>query len=257
MITIILPISRTDYLRPVFNCLAELEKPEDTELLIITDGDESLTRAVDRRLDSINFKRIRVASFGDKPEEHIHQRRYRIAAIHNKAKRFINYQSEYVFLIEDDTTYPSNTLTKMLEVIKLSSDYAFVEGVELGRHATKYIGAWHCDDVFEPVHILSTMPTYENAIEAIDAGGLYCCLVDADEYREHTFGPFVKEDIKGLSSDLNFGLWLRRKGRMCLLDWSIHCDHIGDKGSVNLGNTKPVQVVFEKVANRWEGRTEV
>lgn len=256
MITIVLPISRTDYLRPVFNCLDKLERPEDTELLIITDGDESLARAVDRRLDSISYKRIQVISFGDTPAEDIDSRRYRIAAIHNKAKHFVSNECEYVFLVEDDTAYPANSLAKMLRTMMspLMGDLqnGFIQGTELGRRKTPYVGGWICDDINNPAVISSVMPPRGGQLfSAIDAGGLYCCLVGFDLYKRHMFEPFDKEGNNGLSCDLNFGLWMSRQGYDCYIDWSIVCDHIGEKGSVNLGNTKPVQVVFERVNGKW------
>lgn len=260
MITIVLPVSRTEYLRPVFNCLNALERPESTELLIITDGDASLEQAVNRRLESISYKRIQVISYGDTPGEDIDSRRFRISDLHNKAKNFINPKSKYVFSIEDDTTYPSDTLIRLYDVMARHEDCAFVEGVELGRRNTPYVGAWKADNIKKPNNILSVEPPYvgdplKNEINLIaheiDAGGLYCALIDAEQYRSHHFQPFDADINVGLSCDLNFGLWLRNKGFKCFIDWSVQCDHIGDKGSVNLGNTKPKQVRFDKRGGEW------
>lgn len=255
MTTLVLPISRMDYLRPVFNCLKMLRKPDDTELIIIIDGSEELQKAVDRRLDSLDYKKIQVINFGDKPGEDINTRRFRISEIHNTLRHFIPNYCDYVFSIEDDTVYPMNTLTKMINTMEQYEDCAFVEGAELGRHKTKYVGGWVADDIAHPLWIASVLPT--DGIEPIDAGGLYCALIKADCYKTHNFEPFDKEGKNGLGCDLNFGLWLRNQGYECLIDWSIQCDHIGDKGSVNLGNTKPVTVVFEKRFGKWSGRTEV
>lgn len=262
MITIVLPISRRDYLKPVFDCLAALDKPEDTELLIITDGDSELEAAVDRRLDSISYARIQIISFGQKPAEDRDSRRFRISDIHNKARNYISEACDYVFSIEDDTTYPAHTLTQMLGFFEYSEDCAFVEGVELGRHKSKYVGAWKVDDLNDPLRIHSIMPNFNAdelellvmkrpVMQRIDAGGLYCALTKAYLYKTHTFEPYDKSGENGLSCDLNFGLALRRAGFTCFIDWSIRCDHIGDFGSVNLGNTNPVMVVFEKHNGKW------
>ncbi len=260
MITIILPISRTDYLKPVFDCLNALERPKDTELLIITDGDKSLERTVDRRLDSIHYKRIQIISYSDKAvadltPQHRDTRRFRISDIHNKVRHYIPYGCDYVFSIEDDTTYPPDALTRMLQTFLQHPNCAFVEGVELGRRKTPYIGAWKTDNVYDPHEIISTMPSH--GLQSIDAGGLYCALIDADLYKMHHFEPFDKQGNNGLSCDVNFGIYLRQQNYQCYLDHSIQCDHIGEKGSVNLGNTQPVQVVFEKLANRWSARVKV
>lgn len=252
MVNIILPISRTEYLRPVFNCLDKLERPADTELLIITDGDNKLQRAVDKRLDYINYKRIKVINFGDTPAEGIDNRRYRIAAIHNKAGHYVSENCDHVFLIEDDTTYPPDALNKMLKQFQ-DDNCAYVEGVELGRWKTPYIGAWKVDNLLDPNEIISVMPSH--GIQNIDAGGLYCALTDAAMYRMHNFEPFDKQGKVGLSCDVNFGLYLRRHGFDCYLDHSIQCDHIGEKGSVNLGNTIPRQVRFSKTSRGWWGET--
>jgi hypothetical protein len=248
-VSIVLPISRTDFLRPVFNCLRDLEKPQDTELLIITDGDTNLQKAVDKRLDSLSdFKLIKILNFGEQPAETINERRYRISQIHNFAKAYVNPESEYVMLIEDDGVYSPDTLTKFLHQFKSVDNLGFIEGVQMGRHNAPYVGGWLADDPKNPEVITSVLPDGG----AIDAGGLYCCLTYADLYRSHHFEPFDQVGTNGLSCDVNFGLSITNKGYRCMIDWDIVVDHIGDKGSVNIGNTKPVRVRFSKVNNKWE-----
>lgn len=265
MITIVLPISRRDFLRPIFNCLEQLDRPADTELIILLDGDADLAKAVDARLDLISYAGIRVGSFGDGPVPDRASRRFRISEIHNHIKDQIPDNCDYVFSIEDDTTYPPDTLTKMLGFFDYYEDCAFVEAVELGRHKSKYVGGWKADNIEDPIMISSVMPNFNAdelellamkrpVMERIDAGGLYCALIKADLYKEHHFEPFDQQGENGLSCDVNFGLWLRRKGFSCFMDWSIQCDHIGDKGSVNMGNTMPIQIVFEKRKGRWTSR---
>lgn len=248
MISVILPISRSDFLRPVFNCLKELQKPPDTELIIITDGDQNLQKAVDKRLDSIDFKKISVINFGDSPAETINERRYRISAIHNHAKQFIDQKSEFVFLIEDDSIYEPDTLIRFLDKFNSVGNLGFIEGVQMGRRATPYIGGWIADNPRDPYCITSVLPDGQ----AIDAGGLYCCLTYADFYRSHTFEPFDKIGTNGLSCDVNFGFSITNRGYRCLIDWGVIVDHIGEKGSVNIGNTKPCRVRFTKLNNRWD-----
>lgn len=253
MITVILPVSRAEYLRAVFNCLAELEKPEDTELLIVIDGDSELHKKVDSRLDSINFSRTQVITFGNKPAEDINSRRFRISEIHNKASRHISPETDQVMLIEDDTTYPPDALTRLRVTMNMEDNCAFVTGVQLGRRNTPYLGAWKADKVDDPVQITSVMPSH--GIQSIDAGGFYCALTDAMLYRMHCFEPYDQIGKVGLSCDVNYCFFLRRSGWDCYVDHAIQCDHIGDKGSVNLGNTIPAQVTFTKgFKNMWYGR---
>jgi hypothetical protein len=232
-------------LRPVFDCLINLEKPDDTELLIITDGDVNLERAVDKRLDSVSFAKIQVVSYGEKPATTINERRFRISDIHNKAKHYVSGDCDYVFLVEDDTTYPKETLTKLFKSFKSVENCMYVEGVQLGRHGAAYVGAWLYDqDVF-----MSLMPG--KGVEQISAGGFYCALTDAELYKMHHFEPFDKEGTNGLSCDVNYGIYLKQQGYECLIDWSIQTDHIGERGSVNLGNTMPEQLQFKKENDKW------
>lgn len=251
MVTIILPISRKEWLRPVFDCLNSLERPDDTELIIITDGDKLLEHAVNKRLDSIGYSKIRVIKFGDNAAEDLDSRRYRISAIHNKAKQFISYGTDLVFLLEDDTIYLPETLKLLMD--DLDESIGFVQGVELGRRKTAYVGGWRVDNIESPNEVTSVMPSH--GTQEIDAGGLYCCLIPAHLYKEHSFEPYDKHGTNGLSCDVNFGLYIRNRGYKCLINWSVQCDHIGDKGSVNLGNTRPVSVQFTNDNNKWTART--
>lgn len=256
-ITVILPISRTDYLYEVFNCLADLEKPTSTELIIVTDGDKNLKKEVDSALDMLNFRRIRVLEFGVSPAEDIESRRYRISAIHNMLKHYIPEACDYVLSVEDDTTFPCYALTRLKESIEQNENCVFAQGVQLGRRNSPYIGAWRTDDLYEPSVIESVLPTtvggYNLHIhDFIDAGGLYCALIDADLYKIHTFAPFDAEGWNGLSCDLNFGLYLRQQGYQCVMNNQVVCGHLTEKGSIDLTNTEPDQVVFNKVNDKWK-----
>lgn len=231
-----------------------MEKPNNTELLIVVDSnDPKLINYINSKIDNLNFKVIKVKySENESALESIDNRRYRISELHNIAKHYIPANCKYVYVHEDDTVAPPDTLAKMLDIYETYEDCGFVEGVELGRHKTKYVGAWIADDYRLPSKITSVMPS--EGLQEIDAGGLYCALIKADLYKRHNFQPYDTEGKNGLSCDVNLGLWIRRQGYKCLLDWSISCDHIGDKGSVNLGNTKPVQVEFAKLRGKWNGR---
>lgn len=268
MICVVLPISRRDYLKPVFDSLTALEKPIDTQLIILIDGDEALRSAVEYRAYSMDYANTQLIKFGDGAPADRNERRYRIAEIHNKIKHCLPEECDYVFAIEDDTVVPPHALANLLELFD-EPNVAYASGVELGRWNTPYVGAWIVDDVYNPSKIISlaheisvldwgTDASYLESkaeTETIDAGGLYCALIDADIYKMHQFEPFDKQGKNGLGCDVNFGLYLRQQSYKCLIDWSVQCDHIGDKGSVNLGNTKPVRVQFTKdVTGKWFGK---
>lgn len=250
MTTIVLPISRKEYLMSVFNCLNHLLRPAETELLIITDGDEELEDAVQSLLDMIHFNRIQVINFGDGPGAEIKERRWRIAEIHNFAKQHIPEGTDRVFLIEDDTVFSQEALGQLTEVMN-KTGAAFVQGVEVGRWKTPYIGGWIADDLTDPKRIVSVKPG--EGVQDIDAGGLYCALVDANEYLDHQFKPYeVDQEMKGLGCDVNFGISLKRQGKAVLMNWDVQCGHYKDGIQLRLESIRPVVIVFEKNENnRW------
>lgn len=253
MITIVLPISRTEYLDQVFYSLDKLLRPDDTELLIITDGDKALQKAVDKHLDSINYAHIRVINFGDAPAEDINSRRYRISAIHNKLRHYIPTNCKLVFSIEDDTTFGGLALQRLINAYNETPNCAYAEGIQLGRRNSPYVGAWLADDVYEPKLISSLYPR-KFGLQEIDAGGLYCALIDADLYKMHQFQPFDKDGTNGLSCDVNFGFYLRQMGYKCVVDHGLEVDHLGESGTINPSNTKAELLEFYLENNEWKVR---
>lgn len=251
MITVVLPVSRKDYLLPVFKSLDGLLKPDQTELLLIIDGNKELEMMVDQCLDFVHFSRIQVRNFGDAPASELNDRRKRISEIHNFAKQFIPDECQQVFLVEDDTVFQAEALVQL----KASMDQtgaAFVQGVEVGRWKTPYIGGWFADDIYDPERIVSVKPS--EGLQDIDAGGLYCALVDANSYLEHKFEPFDKQGNNGLSCDVNFGLWLKGQGKKVMMNWDVQCGHYKEGRVLRLAEIRPVVVVFEKDNNgRWLG----
>lgn len=239
----------------MFKCLEELEKPEDTELLLMIDGDEELRKMVDYLLDVLvsKYKRIQVRDFGNSPASAIPERRIRISQIHNYAKQFISEDVDYVFLVEDDTNFAPDTLNQLLSTMKKYQP-AFVQGVEVGRWKTPYIGGWKVDDLKEPTLVESV--NVAEGIEDIDAGGLYCALVKQHLYFEHLFEPYDKKGKNGLACDFNFGLWLRNKGERVMIDWGVQCGHYKEGRQLRLEDVKPVKAIFEKTNDKWSSRGE-
>jgi hypothetical protein len=251
VITVIMPISRKEYLLPMFKCLEELKKPEDTELLLILDGDQELGQMVDSLLDLLSYRRVQVRDFGDSPAAALHERRMRISQVHNFAKQFISEDVDQVFLVEDDTNFSPDSMLQLKKTMD-GTGAAFVQGIEVGRWKTPYIGGWLVNDIHHPTKVTSVAP--QKGILEIDAGGLYCALVDANEYFMHLFEPYDKIGKNGLACDLNFGLWLRQKGKTVLMDWSVECGHYKEGRQLRLEDVKPVIVTFEKDMNgKWLG----
>lgn len=250
MITIVLPISRKDYLLAMFRCLDQLIRPQDTELLLIVDADQDVALTVDRCLDLIHYNHIQVVNFGDSPASELKDRRNRISEIHNFAKKYISKESDQVFLIEDDTVFQPEALAQLTEAME-KSGAVFAQGVEIGRWKTPYIGGWIADNIKNPKMIKSVVP-FDSGVQEIDAGGLYCALVEAKVYLKHHFQPFDKVGTNGLSCDVNFGLWLRQLGMKVVMNWDVQCGHYKDGQQLRLSNVRPVVALFEKDDNnKW------
>ena len=229
MVTIILPVSRDDFLVRVISGLELLDcNPKTTNILCIVDGSDELyvkTRNLIADTKFNNRLTVRSSSPTEAPRINIQERRRRICAIHNQARQLISQDGllDYVFLCEDDTTFKPDTLKKLLDAAISKSAIGFIEGVELGRWGTPYVGAWLADDIYNTKKITSVDNEYREgnrSVESIDAGGFYCALVKASLYKNHFFSS-----ENGLGPDVNFGLELRRAGYENYVHWGVPCDH--------------------------------
>jgi hypothetical protein len=261
--TIILPVSRRQYLDRVFASLERLNcDREITRLLVHVDGDADLYLAARNLTEQSNFvERLCVQSelSGRQREASINARRRRIAAIHNNIGRLLK-PCRYVFLVEDDGILPAHALSRLMMRHVANPHAGFIEGVELGRWGLAHVGAWRADDVYEPRRIESVFPratevldmaqrlvgrVQDGVVEDIDAGGLYCCLARYELYAGHLFKPYVGDSF---GPDVDWGLTLRQQGYRNYLDWSVQVEHLRQNGgSLHPRSTKPVQVIYQRV----------
>lgn len=252
--TIIMPVSRVDYLDAIFARLEMLEcDRKDTNLLCIVDGSPKLFVDVRNRVEMSKFADRLCVPF--EPTErygkmHFLSRRFRISEIHNELRK--NIQScDYVFGLEDDTIFSPDSLKKFLKHYSIYPYIGMVQGVQIGRWGIPAVGAWKVDDVYSPKVINSLVPPKldkKNVLQEIDAGGLYCFMTTRDNYVSHDFKPFENNDM---GPDFDFGIELRRRGMMNYIDWSITTTHRTQKGDITLLNTEPRHVRFEKKETRW------
>lgn len=250
--TIILPISRADYLEGLFARLEDLQcDQEKTNLLCIVDGNPNLFVNVRNRVDQSKFKeKLCVKLSSKKKLKHYSylERRVKISEIHNEFKKYIK-NCRYVFGLEDDTFIQPSTLKKLLKNYYMYPHAGFIQGVQLGRWGIPYIGAWKIDDIYNPKKIKSI--SYSNSkkdLESIDAGGFYCFITKAEIYMAHDFKPFGNNDM---GPDFNYGIELRKMGYDNFIDWSISTIHKTPKGDISLFNTEVRDVAFVKKENRW------
>lgn len=248
MTTIILTVSRSDYLEQVVSRIELLEcDPTQVNILAIVDGDDALYIKVRNRIQLTKFEN-RLVVRSDlptlPPRYDLLERRNRIATIHNQARGLIAHTNGYVFCVEDDTIIPRRSLERLMKIAINNSAFAFAEGVEIGRWGVPYVGAWRADDIYEPTKIVSVQNIYPVAesqrIENIDGGGLYCALIRADLYKDHEFHA-----SNGLGPDVNFGLAMRQQGFECFIDWNIPCTHLYNQMGVEyqLGPSAESKVV--------------
>lgn len=247
-VTIVLPVSRDEYLPRLFASLEMLTCDRNkTNLLVIVDGKTELFVKVRNLVQETKFREKLCIYFKSEHEiKHfdIGQRRLRISDIHNEIKQHL-WNCEYVFGIEDDTLVPTNALDKLLKDFLIYPHAGFIEGVELGRWGVPYVGAWRSDDIYDPKEIKSILK--KEQIEPIDAGGFYCFLSRLDTYESHDFKPYQNV----LGPDVNYGMALRTQGYENYIDWSIGCIHLNKDKEISLFNTSPRVITFKKNNKRW------
>lgn len=240
--TIILPISRSQYLDRVFASLEFLKcKKDNTNLLIYVDGDQKLYEVARNYTVNSKFNQ-KICIYGGKGNTNIanvHRRRERISEIHNEIKSEIK-ECEFVFLIEDDTVLPDTSLRYLLSDYRLHPHAGLISGMQLGRWGYLHIGGWEVDDLYNPSKITSIKVPQE--FREIDAAGLYCLLTRKEHYLKHDFKPF--DTILG--PDFDFGITLRQQGFKNYIDPRIKCGHITPKEVIEFHNSKVIQVEFNR-----------
>lgn len=258
-VTIILPVSREEYLNRIFASLELLDcSGVTTNLLVIVDSkDENLFVKTRNFVEESKFKERLCVLFEDSDgdKDSILVRRLRISAIHNQFKKELNILKSkldivhYVFGIEDDTLVPEDSLKKLLKGYSLNKGVGFIEGVELGRWGATYVGAWKCDDIYNPTRILSlSEQEASGGLQAIDSGGFYCFLTKLDTYLEHEFKPY---ENNALGPDADFGLSLRRNGYQNYIDTSIQCVHLDGENRIFYPKDKIQQIEVYKIGQSW------
>jgi hypothetical protein len=226
MINILVPVSRLRYLDRFFDSLNKLEG--EANLFVLVDGDHRLyEKARNLTVKSKFNQRLCIFRAKGTPSQAQKRRKQRISDIHNEIKTYIN-GGEFVFLTEDDTLLPPDTLTKLMP---LYGDSGLVSGVQAGRHGFTHIGAW---DVGETI-VSVPMGT---GLREVDATGFYCLLTRTEYYLDHDFKPY--KDILG--PDVDFGMGLRAKGLKNYIDYSIQCTHMTPKEDIEVKDIVQVQV---------------
>jgi glycosyltransferase involved in cell wall biosynthesis len=226
-ITTILPVSRIKYLDRIIDCLMS-QTVEIENLIVVFDGSDEEFIEVRNKIQELYIEnRICVKSINRRKADTIAERRWHIVNIHNQIRALIG-EADWVFSVEDDGILPDNALEELIKSAEAHEDVGMITGVELGRWGLPYVGAWRVDDIQNPKKItsLENRLTDDSGIqvEPIDGCGLYCALIRAEFYKEHTF-----DTRNGLGPDVNLGLYLRQQGLQNYINWNIPVTHLTER----------------------------
>lgn len=171
-------------------------------------------------------------------EVRIYHRRDRIKEMLTLMQTFIGtmpQKFDMLFMVEDDTEIQSDTLERLLvdykELCEQKVNVGLIEGVQVGRHGIRMIGAWRMDDLHNPTE-MSTVPYNATGFfEKIDGGGLYCFITPMQLFLDHKF--YWHDEC--FSVDVTYGIELRKKGYTNLIDWTVITGHVDRHGN----NFKP------------------
>lgn len=252
VVTIVLLISRQEYLHKVFSYLELMNCDSNkTNLIAIVDGNDQLFVDSRNRVEMSKFSNRLCVKYVNNDKvipDVIFARRLRISDIHNQLKQYID-ECDFIFGIEDDTLVPKNALLNLLRDYTLKPYAGFIEGVELGRWGVYYVGGWKSDDIYKSTKLSSVMPPNDpRTLQEIDAGGFYCFMTRRDTYLSHKFDTF---ENNSLGPDVNFGMTLRKEGFMNYIDWNINCIHINKDKNISYPKMTPQQIEFIKKNNTW------
>lgn len=224
-IVTILPVSRLEFLDRILDSLLKQSYEPRTSLLVVVDGSNELFLKVHNKVAQIGLEFVlcvKSNNYGDAPPKTIPQRRERISNNHNQLRGLIDDNVDWIFSIEDDGILPENALSWLVNDIQNYPAIGMVTGVELGRWGVPYVGAWRVDDIMDAKKITSMESQVGSSkVEEIDACGLYCSLIRADLYKQHTFSSG-----NGLGPDVNFALELRQLGFKNYIDWFVPVTHL-------------------------------
>lgn len=226
-ITTVLPVSRTQYLDRVIDCLMN-QTVEIESLIVVFDGPPEEFIGVRNKIQELYIEnRLCIESLNRGRADTIPERRWHIVTIHNQVRELIG-DADWVFSVEDDGILPDNALEELLKVAKEKEDVGMVTGVELGRWGVPYVGAWRVDNIESPRLVTSLNNRVDDdgdiRVEAIDGCGLYCALIKADMYKEHKF-----DTRNGLGPDVNLGLYLRQQGLQNYITWDVPVTHLTNR----------------------------
>ncbi len=227
-VQIFMPITRAWRVDAAAQMFGKLDQSGyDCELLICIDNAEITEHYVRNAFEKWEIPlKYRIIHTGKYPvgEVNMARRRDRIVEMLTFASKHIN-NTDFVFMVEDDTEIKPSTLHDLMAsygaLEQAGMKVGFVEGVQVGRHGYRMIGAWRCNDLENPT-VMETVPyNKKDLLEKIDGGGLYCFVVRTPLFKAHKW--YWHHEC--FSVDVTFGIELRKQGYQNVIDWTVQTGH--------------------------------
>lgn len=231
----------------------------DVELLIWVDNKEINNDFIVDKFEKYEIPFAYQVRNTGSPEPHeirLFHRRDRIRDSLTRLQQHIrerNRTYDMLFMVEDDTIIQQDTLQRLLldwkELTAQNMKVGLIEGVQVGRHGIRMIGAWRTDDVVNPTKI-ATLPFNKSSFfEKIDGGGLYCFTTPMELFLQHIF----YWNGECFSVDVTYGIELRKKGYTNIIDWTCITGHTDQNGNVLYPNDNVTVAAYEKQSDgEWK-----
>lgn len=252
-VLIVVPLTRKWAVEMQAKQLAALHRYTDIDyhLLIYIDNNDIPPAYVEDKLNKYEMTLPFTVKTSRRPAPHeirLYYRRERIKQMLTMVQTEIKklQQFDMMFMVEDDTQIAPDTLQRLLADYKDLTDekvnIGFIEGAQVGRHGIRMIGAWRCDDVHNPTTIATIPFNTKSFFEKIDGGGLYCFITPMPLFLAHEF--YWQGEC--FSVDVTYGLELRKKGYINIIDWTIAAGHVDQNGNVLLPNENCTIAEYKK-----------
>lgn len=200
---------------------------------------------LDRQILKQTIQPFRTVFLIDKnPGKTIDERRVRIVQNHKKLRDIVKaYDCDYVWQIEQDGEYPSDTLERLInDLNKVDvNKLAYVSGIQVGRHGLYCLGAW--TDITKTG--FKSLDYKKTGLQPVDATGFYCLLAPKDRWlsgiaswQGEPYGPDV--------------VWAMSIHGNKYCDMDVQIGHIIKNGTIWPAHLSTCNVVFQKHHDgRW------
>lgn len=185
---------------------------------------------------------MRIIVIDDEPAKGIENRRKRIAENQSRLQALVkDIDVDLVWQVEGDCELPENALEELYAsyLEKRGKDFAYVSGIQVGRHGVYCIGAWHIapDELRSVQHDL-------RGLQEVDATGLYCLLAPKNKWLEGV----ASWDGELYGPDVVWGLSIKGKK---YVDMDLQIGHKVKGGVIRPSDISTCDVIYKKIDGKW------